>query len=125
MRRKIKRRLFMVGMAMAAGIYAPAHAKGGGKLGLGGHDYSAAWSADQYSTLPFDQSRDVATVSEGLLGKFKAMLGGLDFAAGNGFNATRRNSFGLHSYQPEIGAGASGDPRLSGGHTGVALLIRF
>lgn len=125
MKRKIKRKLFLMGMAMMAGAYAPVHAKSGGKHDQAAHDYSATWTVDQYSTLPFDQTRDVAAITGGLLGKFKEALGGLDFAVGGGVNAARRNGLGLHSYQPEVGSGFGGDPRLGGGHTGLALRISF
>lgn len=125
MKRKIKRKLFLMGMAMVAGAYAPAYAKGGGKHGQATHDYSATWSVDQYSTLPFDQNRDVAAITGGLLGKFKEMLGSLDLAAGGSVNLAQRNGIGLHSFQPEVGTGFGGDPRLGGGHTGLALRIRF
>lgn len=125
MKRKIKRKLFLMGMAMMAGAYAPAYAKGGGKHGQAAHDYSATWSVDQYSTLPFDQTRDVAAITGGLLGKFKEMLGGLDIAVGGGMNVARRNGFGLHTFQPEVGPRFGDDPRLGGGHTGLALRISF
>lgn len=125
MKRKIKRKLFLMGMAMMAGAYAPAYAKGGGKHGQVTHDYSATWSVGQYSTLPFDQTRDVTAITGGLLGKLKEVLGGLDLAMGTGVNVARRNGIGLQSFQPEVGSGFGGDPRLGGGYTGLALRISF
>lgn len=123
MRRKIKRRLFLMGMAVAAGAIGHAHAKGG-KLGQGEHDYSA-WSANQLSTLPFDPAPAASTLSDGLLGRFKAMLGGLDYTVQGGVGAPRRQGWGLQLFRPEAVTGVSDDPRLNGGQMGVALRINF
>ena len=122
MRRKIKRRLFLMGMAVAAGAIGHAHAKGG-KLGNGGHDYSA-WSAGQLSTLPFDPT-PAAALSDGLLGRFKAMLGGLDYTVEGSVGAPRRQGWGLQLFRPEALTGVSDDPRLNGRQMGVALRINF
>ncbi len=124
MKRKIKRQLALVGFAMVAGACTSAYAKGS-RSGQMGHDYAAAWSVGQFSALPFDQTRDVAAFPGGLLGTLKDILGGLDYAVGNGVNLARHNGFGLHTFKPDLGSGSSDDPRLNGGYTGFALRIGF
>ncbi len=124
MKRKIKRQLALVGFAVVAGACTSAYAKGG-RISQAGHDYDAAWSVEQFSTLPFDQTRDVAAFSGSLLGSLKEILGGLDYAVGNGVNLARRNGFGLHTFRPAMGLGMSEDPRLNGSYTGFALRIGF
>ncbi|MDO9227773.1 MAG: hypothetical protein Q8M09_18800 [Pseudomonadota bacterium] len=125
MKRKIKRKLLLMGVAMVAGAYAPAHAKGNGKSGHADHDYSATWSVQQYSTLPFSQTRYIGALPGGLLNKFRAALDGLDLSVEGGAGTARRQGMRLQLFQSDAGISVSEDPRLSGKHVGLALRVAF
>lgn len=121
MRHRIKCRLFMMGMAMMAGAYGSAYAKGGK---LGEHDYSSGWSVDTHSTLPFDQRDESVVASAGMLSRIKSMLGEMDLTLEGGLNAARRHGWRLQLVRPAA-VETSDDPRLSGKPVGVALHLSF
>ncbi len=77
MKRRIKRKVFMMGMAVSATLPIGTTAKAGGKLDYESHPYSS-WRGSQLSVPATNvDAVDVGKVS--LLGKLKNLLGGVGY----------------------------------------------
>lgn len=124
MRRRVKRRMFLMGLAMAAGAMGHAHAKGG-QSGQDGQAFPGGPAGPMSSRLPFDQARGIVSIPEGLLSRFWARLQDFDYDVAGDPSLARRPRLGLHLFQPDAASGLSDDPRLNGKQVGMALRISF
>ena len=79
MRQRVKRRLFLMSMALATGASYSAFAKGGSKIGGDAHLYADERVGAHFTTFPDEEKSEIGTKPSMLFGKLKNLLGGLSY----------------------------------------------
>jgi len=125
MRRRIKRRVFLMSMALATGTCGHAFAQGGRSVAGEGHLF-AGESPD--NNLPLHEhgggGRD--SPSSNLLGQVRQAIAGLGFGADARTASTAARGWRLELLQSESETGMSGDHRTGKAKPfGVALRVSF
>lgn len=82
MRQRVKRRLFLMSMALATGASYSAFAKGGANTGGDAHFYTEDRLSAHLTSLPDDVMREAETKPPVLFGKLKNLLVGLSYGSG-------------------------------------------
>lgn len=108
MKRRIKRKVFMMGMAVSATLPIGATAKAGGKHDVEAHPYSG-WGATELS-MPVGAAEPPAR-QETLLGRIKGLLGGAGYGAEPASAYGRDKGWRMELMQNEAPAPDAGDTR--------------
>jgi hypothetical protein len=126
MRQLVKRRLFLMSMALVTGASHSAYAKGGSKTGGDDLVYANSWLAGTHFTaLPGEEMREETKPSM-LFGKLKNLLDGLSYSpevAPLGFGT---KGWRLEMLPPDARSDLASDFRLEKAKRfGVALRVPF
>jgi hypothetical protein len=134
MKRMVKRKVFLMSMAVAASLPAGAFAKGGGKMERDGYSHSrgergvpVASPGDEIQESPEMQVSQVGSMDVSLLDKLRGMVKGLTYQPETGSDSVQDKSWKLELLQAEsIRPGLTDNPRISASKpVGVALRLKF
>jgi hypothetical protein len=126
MRRRVKRRLFMVSMAIATGASGSAIAKGVGNGYNDARPYSSGWGKPDMASILGQDLPDSATKPLTVFSKFAAILGNLNLRTESSAAIPEARNWRLELLPPGVQSGPVGDPRLVGGkRVGLALRMAF
>ena len=125
MRRRVKRRLFLMSMALATGASGHAYAQGGKSIPGQGHDFGGGYPAASLPLADGDGLEQGAN-SGTLLHQVKALLGGLGYGTEAAKPATAPKDWRLQLLPPETRSDLGGDFRTDKAKRfGVALRMSF
>ncbi len=124
-KRRMKRRMLLLGMAMATTFAGGAFARGSGKVNLGVHPYSG-WSRSQL-TVPVMGTGNVGVGRVSLFGRLKELFGGLNYRAGTPSAYAQPTGLQLQLMRSDLAEdGVEANPRLAGERfLGLALRLSF
>jgi hypothetical protein len=108
MKRKIKRKVFMMGMAVTATMPISASAKAGGKPDFESHPYSS-WRGTQL-TVPGNNIDDANSGNVSLIGKLKSLFG-VGYSTDGATPYSQGKGWQVELLQNDAGAGLSNDAR--------------
>lgn len=125
MKRKIKRKLFLMGIAITAGLPGVAFAKGSGKAEREAYLHASQWHSVRSSTLAGDMDRGEAE-SAGFYSKLKTIVDRMNYSVEVPVAQIKPRAWRLEMLQPNISLDQADAPRLSGEkRVGVALRVAF
>jgi hypothetical protein len=125
MRRRIKRRLFLMSMALAAGASGQSHAQGGKNMAGQGHHFGGD-DADAALLLPDVGGSGTGGSSSGFVDRIKRTIAGLGEGAEARTATSAARGWRLEMFQPEPRPEMGGDPRLEKAkHFGMAFRMTF
>ena len=124
MKRKIKRKVFMMGMAVTATLPISASAKASGKPDYESHPYSS-WRSTQLN-IPGNNIDDADVRNVSLIGKLKNLLGGAGYSAGAASAYSQSKGWQVELLQNQANAGQAGDIRQARDKSlGLAFRLSF
>jgi hypothetical protein len=124
MRRKVKRRLFLMSMALATGASYSAFAKGAGKS-ADAHFYGDERLSAHVTSLPVGEIGETETRPPLLFGKLKKLFGGLNLAPDSAPPSAARE-WRLEMFSPDARSDLANDSRPERAKPiGIALRLQF
>lgn len=124
MKRRIKRKVFMMSMAVTATLPIGASAKASGKPDHESHPYSS-WRSSQLS-VPAANLEDVDSGKVSLIGKLKNLLGGVGYSADAASTYSQAKGWRVELLQNEAHPEQSGDIRQANDKRfGLAFRLSF
>lgn len=125
MRRRVKRRLFLMSMALATGTCGHAFAQGGRNAAGEGHHFGGEFR-DSALPLPDNEGLGRGSSSSTMLGRVRQALTGVVFGGEAGTVSTAARGWRLELLQAEPGTGMSGDQKIGKAKVlGVTLRVTF
>lgn len=123
MKRKIKRKVFMMGMAVSATLPISSSAKANGKPDYESHPYSS-WRTTQMTAPGKDVDDGDRNIS--LIGKLKTLLGGAGYSTGSASAYSQGKGWQVELLQNQANAAQSDDIRQAGDKRyGLAFRLSF